>query len=213
MAWLPGPVPVANEVQATGDWGGMVEARGRKSPRVESARRFGSLPSSIQRVTNRGSTPSKPRITRRRAGRSALCSPPQPPIPAATAAASSQRRRSPLLLGEPAFERPRIGDHGEFLIGGPSMPYPPAVAKRPWRARLPRNPRASAQTLRPGRAPLLLRFAGGELGLDAAAVAGERAPDEDRLTLLRAIELEPGELVAAAGEVEQALPIAAGEAH
>src|SRR5437870_10923588 len=106
--WRAGPVPVANDVQATGDCGGFVEASGRKSPLSASARRRGSFPSSIQRDRRRGSTPSKPRITRRRAGRRpglrASCPPPQPPaIVAATAIATTIPRRA-LPLGKLAVE-------------------------------------------------------------------------------------------------------------
>src|SRR2546428_7092056 len=57
-------------------------------------------------------------------------------------------------------------------------------------------------------------FAGGEIGLDARAVALKVTADEHSLALLApGVELHPGELVAAAGEVEEAVPVAAREAH
>src|SRR5947209_1874739 len=91
--WCAGAVPVANDVQATGDWGGLVEASGRKSPLSARPRRWGSFPSSIQRDRSRGSTPSKPRITRRRPGGCpglrASSAPPHPAIVTATTIATT----------------------------------------------------------------------------------------------------------------------------
>src|SRR5690349_58354 len=56
-------------------------------------------------------------------------------------------------------------------------------------------------------------LAGGEVGLYAGAVACEVAADEDGLGLRAGgIELQPRELVAAAREVEDAVPVAVGEA-
>src|SRR2546428_4312363 len=104
-----GPVPVANVVHATGDWGGLVEASRRYSPRSESARRRGSFPSSIQRERRRGSTPSKPRITSRGPRRPTSCPPPQPPPIAASRAIATPRIRSVLLLGELPLQLRGIG--------------------------------------------------------------------------------------------------------
>src|SRR5437667_11970996 len=60
----------------------------------------------------------------------------------------------------------------------------------------------------------LAHLAGGELGLDPAPVPHEIPTDEHGLALLHpGVELHPGELVAAAGEVEEAVPVAAREAH
>src|SRR5947208_16107532 len=61
----------------------------------------------------------------------------------------------------------------------------------------------------------LAHLAGGELGLDPAPVPHEIPTDEHGLALLHpgVVELHPGELVAAAGEVEEAVPVAAREAH
>src|SRR5437867_12318626 len=60
----------------------------------------------------------------------------------------------------------------------------------------------------------LARLAGGERGLDPALVAPDVPADEHGLTLPHpVVELHPGELVAAAGVVEEALPVAAREAH
>src|SRR2546422_6555721 len=57
-------------------------------------------------------------------------------------------------------------------------------------------------------------LAGGELGLDPALVPPDVPADEHGLALFHpALELHPAELVAAAGEVEQAVPVAAREAH
>src|SRR3989449_11373664 len=57
-------------------------------------------------------------------------------------------------------------------------------------------------------------LAGGERGLDPALVPPEVAADEHGLALLHpALELHPGELVAAAGAVEEAMPVAVREAH
>src|SRR5437870_9355475 len=64
------------------------------------------------------------------------------------------------------------------------------------------------------RPPLLVDLAGGQLGLDAAAMPFERPSDEDGLVLRAClIEPDPGELVPAAREVEERVPIAASEAH
>src|SRR6266849_8428734 len=98
MPCRPGPVPVANDVHATGDCGGLGEASARKSPRSASARRWGSFPSSIQPETRRGSAPSKPRITSRGPWRPASCPPPHPPTIAARRAIATPCRRSALLL-------------------------------------------------------------------------------------------------------------------
>src|SRR5437016_2995537 len=60
----------------------------------------------------------------------------------------------------------------------------------------------------------LALLAGGELGLDPGPVPPEIPTDEHGLALLHpGVELHPGELVAAAGEVEEAVPVAAREAH
>src|SRR5439155_728502 len=71
-----------------------------------------------------------------------------------------------------------------------------------------------------GRRSAMLGFsfradlAGGERGLDPALMPPEVAADEHGLALLHpGLELHPGELVAAAGEVEEAVPVAVREAH
>src|ERR687888_1893664 len=57
-------------------------------------------------------------------------------------------------------------------------------------------------------------LAGRELCLDPAPVPREVPADEHGLALLHpALELHPAELVPAAGEVEEAVPVAAREAH
>src|SRR5437870_646076 len=57
-------------------------------------------------------------------------------------------------------------------------------------------------------------LAGGERGLDPALMPPEVAADEHGLALLHpGLELHPGELVAAAGEIEEAVPVAVREAH
>jgi len=69
-------------------------------------------------------------------------------------------------------------------------------------------------TLSHAKVPLLRgSLARRERGLDSRPVPREPAPDEDGLALARAREPHPAELVPAAGEVEQALPVAPGEAH
>src|SRR5205814_9167215 len=56
-------------------------------------------------------------------------------------------------------------------------------------------------------------LARGQVRLDARPMAFEVSADEDRLRLARLrIEPEPGDLVAAAREVEERVPVAAGEA-
>src|SRR5262245_28129928 len=61
--------------------------------------------------------------------------------------------------------------------------------------------------------PLVVGLTGGELGQKPGPVPVERAPDEHRLAFRRcgAVELQPGELVPPAGEVEQTVPVAIGE--
>src|SRR5207302_6936511 len=60
---------------------------------------------------------------------------------------------------------------------------------------------------------LLFGLAGGEVALDARAVTVEMAADEHRLRRRRdAVEAHPAELVPTAGIVEDAVPVAAGEA-
>ena len=64
MLCLPALTPVANDAHAVGDSGEWVVSSGRTPvPRRASFCMFGSLPSSIQRWTRRGSMPSKPRTT------------------------------------------------------------------------------------------------------------------------------------------------------
>src|SRR5438128_7872240 len=64
------------------------------------------------------------------------------------------------------------------------------------------------------RSPLLVDFAGGQLGFDAAAMPLERATDEDGLALRAGLlQPDPRELVPAAGEVEERVPLAARDAH
>src|SRR5581483_6152281 len=63
------------------------------------------------------------------------------------------------------------------------------------------------------RCPLVVGLAAGELGFDRGAMAVEVAPDEDGLALRRrAVQAEPAELVPPAGEVEETVPVAPGEA-
>src|SRR5579862_163894 len=62
-------------------------------------------------------------------------------------------------------------------------------------------------------ASLFFDLAGGEVALDAGAVTVEMAADEHRLRRRRhAVEAHPAELVPATGIVEDAVPVAAGEA-
>src|SRR5262249_21611919 len=62
-------------------------------------------------------------------------------------------------------------------------------------------------------APCVIGLAGAELASELRRDLLALATDEDRLALDRAGRLDPGELAAPAGEVEQSLPVAAGEMH
>src|SRR5262252_6947625 len=62
------------------------------------------------------------------------------------------------------------------------------------------------------RSPLVAGLARRQRRADALLVAIQPAADEDRLTLLHVRQLHPRELVAAAREVEEPLPVAAREA-
>src|SRR5437763_561095 len=64
------------------------------------------------------------------------------------------------------------------------------------------------------RSPLLVDLAGSQPGLDPLAQALEPPSDEDRLALsARLIQPDPGDLVPAAREVEERVPVAPGETH
>src|SRR5439155_16607278 len=139
-------VPVANEVQATGDCGGLVEPSGRKSPPSDSWRSRGSFPSAIQFARSRGSTPSKPRITSRRPGRTLWEGPPQPIPRVSSATTISHTPRHPLAAVAP----PHTTIAPPYPATPSRLPPPPDPLRHPPRRRLglirvlppPRRPRA-----------------------------------------------------------------------